>query len=173
MPVNKFNPAKLGQVDAEKYLDMCLTQVLEVPSLMVEKQFDIKQIYRMKRLLTLQLENVALATGKIKLNRLKKDEEEYSENQKEIRMALINYFKKENPDVGVGAVSQAKSVMKFILEGKYATKIDLMEQKIKEELKSSDKETRETAESKLDNYKFQVILSAALSSKPKRVDVDA
>lgn len=173
MAVNKFNPAKLGQVDAEKYLDMCLTQVLEVPGLMIEKQFDIKQVYRMKRLLTLQLENVALATGKIRLNRLKTDEDEYNENQKEIRMSLINFFKKENPDVGVGAVSKAKSIMKFILEGEYSTKIDLMEQKLEKELKGSDKEVRETAESKLDNYKFQVILSAALSSKPKRVDIYA
>ncbi len=170
---NKYIQPTLGKVDAEKYLDICLTQVLEIPNLMIEHNFDINQIYRAKKLLTLQLENVAIATGKIKMKRVKINEEEYTENQKEIRMSLINYFKKENPDIGIGAVPKAKSVMKFIMEGEYATKIDLIKLQLKESLNSSDKNTKAAAESQLDNFKFQAILTAALSSKPKRVDIDA
>jgi len=170
---NKVNPPKLGQVDAEKYLDICLTQVLEIPNLMIERNFDIKQVNRAKKILTLQLENVAIATGRIKLKQTKINEDDYNENQKEIRMALINYFKKENADIGIGAVPKAQMVMRFILEGAYATKIDLMEQRLKPYLESASADDRELAEAQLDNFKFQTILAAALSSKPKRIEIEA
>lgn len=172
---NKFNPTKFGQVDGEKYLDSCITAILELTKDLTAngQTFDLDTYLRLKRHLTLQLENVAIAAGKIKPIREKVDEEDYSEHQLALRDYLVNYFKEENPDLGIGAFPKAKSVMKFIFEGSYATKIDRMQESLKDKLESSDSKIHEAAESYLDNYKFQVILQSAISAKPHRIEVQS
>jgi hypothetical protein len=164
-----------NKVDGEKYLNMAITGIIELPSKMLTDNPNAKanDFISMRRVLINQLEALAIATGKIKLvDRTTGFEiDEYTEAQKELKKHLVEYFRANDAELGIGAEPKAKQVLRFIIEGEYVTKLDLFEEKINK-LVSENKLNDEEKKDRLADFKFSEIVSAAVASKIKRVELD-
>lgn len=171
---NFSQPSSAPQVSADKYLDMGITNVLELPKSMFEKEqaFDVDKYMLFNQVLVNLLENVAIASGKIKPLKPSSDMDELPQHFQELREYLRNFFKKHDPELGAGSVFKADMIVRFILEGEYPTRISIMEKKLND-LVDAKKLTREIADSQLANYKLQVIMRSSIRSKARKVDIDA
>jgi len=173
----KYTNAQLpsgNQVSADKYLDMGITNILELPKLMFEKEevFDVDKYISFNQILVNLLENIAIASNKIKPLKPSVDLDELDSDYQELRVALREFFKKHDPELGAGCVFKADTIMRFILEGEYPTKIKLMEAQLNDKVKANLIQ-RDIADSQLANYKLQVIMRSSIRSKARKVDIDA
>jgi hypothetical protein len=162
------------KINPDSYLDIGIKSILNLPSELMQKEnsFDVDKYMKMKVLLTEQLENIAIAMRKVKPMQQPYDSENLSESQKKLRMCLVDYFKENNLDIGVGSVPKADSVMRFILEGAYSTRIDLMREKLEKEVLEKGLSS-DVADAQLANYKLRLIVGAVNNSKVRVVDIDA
>jgi len=162
------------KINPDQYLDIGIKSILNLPTELMQKEnnFDIDKYMQMKVLLTEQLENIAIAMRKIKPVQQPYDSESLSESQQKLRMCLIDYFKENNVDIGVGSVPKADSVMRFILEGAYSTRIDMMREKLDKQVAERGLDAK-VADAQLANYKLRLIVSAVNNGKVKVVDIDA
>jgi hypothetical protein len=172
--VNFAQPQGGNQVSADKYLDMGITNILELPKLMFEKEqsFDVDKYILFNKILVNLLENIALASNKIKPLKPSTNLDELSEDYQELRRVLREFYKKNDPELGAGSVFKADMIVRFILEGEYPTRITIMETKLNEQIHDG-KITQEIADSQLANYKLQVIMRSSIRSKARKVDIDA
>lgn len=161
------------RINPDQYLDMSIKVIISLPTDIMQKEpnFDIDKFLRLKFILTEQLETIAVGLKKIKPVRRDYDPELLTENQKSLRLFLIEFFKREYPEMGSTACSRTDSVMRFITEGAYSTRIQMMEEKVKENIKSGliDKEI---GQAQLANYKLQLIITAVQQTKVKALDIE-
>lgn len=171
---NQGNMGASDKINPDQYLDMSIKSIINLPNELMQREtnFDVDKYLRMKFILTEQLENIAIAMRKIKPSLQDYDEETLTDSQKKLRLNLIEYFKENNIDTGAGSNKKADSVMRFILEGAYTTRIDLMREKlykkVEEKLLNQD-----IADAQLANYKLRLIIGAVNNSKVRVVDIDA
>jgi hypothetical protein len=153
---------------------MGITNVLELPKVFLEKEqaFDVEKYTMFHHMLVNLLENIAVATNKIKPIKPSVDLDELDADTQELRKHLREYYLKHDPELGGGSVFKADMVMRFILEGEYPTKIKVMADKLKK-LVEEGKLDRKLAETQLSNYKLQVIMRSSIRSKARKVDIDA
>jgi hypothetical protein len=172
---NKSNVgSSTDKINPDSYLDIAIKSILNLPNELMQKEtdFDVEKYLRMKFILTEQLENIAIAMRKIKPMQTAYDFDNLTDSQKKVRDALIDFFKENNPDIGIGSVPKADSVMRFILEGAYTTRIDLMRDKLDVQVQEK-KLPQDIADAQLANYKLRLIISAVNNSKVRVVDIDA
>jgi hypothetical protein len=162
------------KINPDQYLDIAIKSILNLPNELMQKEtdFDVDKYLRMKFILTEQLENIAIAMRKVKTTQQEYDPDALNESQKKLRTCLIDYFKENNPDIGVGSVPKAESVMRFILEGAYPTRIELMRERLDKQVKEGVF-SQEIANAQLANYKLRLIIGAVNNSKVRVVDIDA
>jgi len=160
------------KINPDSYLDMAIKSIIALPNELMEKEasFDINKYLRMKVLLTEQLENLAVGLNVINTPKQEYELENITDIQKELREAIINYYRKVFPEIGNGAVIKADMVMCFMIEGNYYSGIKLRTEELNKQVEEG-KVSEEIANSQKANLKLQLILKAIKNKKVKALEI--
>ncbi len=160
------------RIQPDKYVDLAITNVLELPSKLIEKEenFNLDKYVVFHKILMNLLENIAIATGKIKVNKTEYCIDDLNETELELREKLIEYYKKTDVEIGQGAIFKADMVMRFILQGEYISQTSKIEEILNQKIINKEI-NKDIADAQLNNFKLQLIIKNISRSKIKKVDV--
>jgi len=169
---NSSNMTTYGQkqINPDEYVDIALKNVLNYNARVAEQNIiDLTKVRDMVVYLVNQAENVCIGSGYINRKRKKLSMEELSVDEKEFYEAAIKYFKSRKEIFGINVERMATRMLEEAVDGEYDSKVRFMKEKLKNGVDGKELDQQQ-ADLQLANYKFQLMLDAVQSSKPKRAD---
>jgi len=158
------------QINPDEYVDMALKNVLNYNAKLMEQNIiDLNKVKDMVVYLVNLAENVCIGAGYINKKKKKLDMETLDEHETLLYESAMVYFKAQENIFGSNIERFATRLLEQAVDGEYDSKVRYMREKLNASFESKEID-KSTEELQLANYKFQLMLDAVQSSKPRRAD---